>query len=129
VLNGIFQSLQTRGGQHQRWGFDLPRYGQLTLVSMLKALINDPGRYRLLALAVCKEPLVEKETPMTTHQVQELSPGPKSLADSPLKTVVPTEDFHLVCNALSLDGEKLLEACHAKIAGWSVPELPLDLQR
>jgi hypothetical protein len=81
----------------QRWGFDLPRYGQLTLASMLKALINaDPGRYRLLALVVCKEPLVEKETPMTTDQVQELSAGPKWLADSPLKVVIPTEDFHLI---------------------------------
>jgi chaperone required for assembly of F1-ATPase len=81
----------------QRWGFDLPRYGQITLVSMLKALINaDPGRYRLLALVVCKEPLVEKETPMTPHQVQELNAGPKWFAESPLKTVIPTEDFHLI---------------------------------
>src|SRR5271166_3744661 len=81
----------------QRWGFDLPRYGPLTLGSLLGALMHaDPGRYRLLALVVCKEPLVEKETPMTTHQVQELSAGPKWLADSPLKTVVPTEDFHLI---------------------------------
>ena len=81
----------------QRWGFDLPRYGQLTLVSMLKALINaDPGRYRLLALVVCKEPLVEKETPMTTEQVKELNAGPKWLGDSSWKMVVPTEDFHLI---------------------------------
>jgi len=81
----------------QRWGFDLPRYGRLTLVSMLKALINaDPGRYRLLALVVCKQPLVEKETPMTTDQVQELSAGPKWLGDSPWKMVVATVDFHLI---------------------------------
>lgn len=81
----------------QRWGFDLPRYGQLTLNSIVKALISaDPGRYRLLALVVCKEPLVEKETPMTTHQVQELNAGSKWLADSPLKTVASTEDFHLI---------------------------------
>ena len=81
----------------QRWGFDLPRYGQLTLVSMLKALINaDPGRYRLLALVVCKQPLIEKETPMTTEQVKELNAGPKWLGDSPWKTVVTTADFHLI---------------------------------
>ena len=55
-------------------GFDLPRYGQLTLASMLKALINaDPGRYRLLALVVCRQSLVEKEMPMTTEQVKELN--------------------------------------------------------
>jgi hypothetical protein len=78
----------------QRWGFDLPRYGQLTLTSMLKALINaDPGRYRLLALVVCKQPLIEKETSMTTEQVKELNAGPKWLGDSPWKTVVTTADF------------------------------------
>src|SRR5206468_2432074 len=81
----------------QRWGFDLPRYRQLTLTSMLKALINaDPGRYRLLALVVCKQPLIEKETPMTTEQVKELNAGPRWLGDSPWKTVVTTADFHLI---------------------------------
>jgi TPR repeat protein len=81
----------------QRWGFELPKYGPLTLDSLLGAIMHaDPGRYRLLALVVCKEPLVEQETPMTTHQVQELNAGPKWFADSPLKTVVPTEDFHLI---------------------------------
>jgi PEGA domain len=81
----------------QRWDFELPKYGPLTLDSLLGAIMHaDPGRYRLLMLVVCKEPLVEQETPMTTHQVQELNAGPKWFADSPLKTVVPTEDFHLI---------------------------------
>ena len=36
---------------------------------------------------VCKQPLIEKETPMTTEQVKELNAGPKWLGDSPWKTV------------------------------------------
>jgi len=81
----------------QRWGFDLPRYGPLTLGSLLGALMNaDPGRYRLLALVVCKQPLVEKETPMTPDQVVILNKGPSWLGDSPWKTVVATVDFHLI---------------------------------
>jgi len=42
----------------QRWGFDPPRYGPLTLGSLLRALINaDPGRYRLVALVASRQPL------------------------------------------------------------------------
>jgi hypothetical protein len=81
----------------QRWGFDLPQYQALTLKTVLKALMHaDPGRYRLIALVVSKQPLVEKEAPMTTAQVQKLNAGPNWLGDSPWKTVVTTADFHLI---------------------------------
>lgn len=81
----------------QRWGFDLPHYGQLTLGSLLRAITHaDPGRYRLIALAASKRPLVEKDMPMTTDQVVILNKGPRWLGDSPWKTVVATVDFHLV---------------------------------
>ena len=81
----------------QRWGFDLPRYGPLTLGSLLRALMHaDPGHYRLLALVVCKQPLIEKETPMTPDQMVILNKGPSWLGDSPWKTVVATADFHLI---------------------------------
>jgi TPR repeat protein len=81
----------------QRWGLDLPHYGQLTLGSLLKAVMHaDPGRYRLIALVACRQPLVEKDTPMTPDQVVTLNKGPSWLGDSPWKTVVATADFHLI---------------------------------
>src|SRR5271165_912085 len=81
----------------QRWGFDLPRYGPLTLRSLLGALMHaDPGRYRLMALVASRQPLIEKDTPMTPDQVEILNKGPSWLGDSPWKTVVATADFHLI---------------------------------
>jgi hypothetical protein len=81
----------------QRWGFDLPQYGALTLPQLLRAITHaDPGRYRLIALVVSRKPLVEKDTPMTQEQVAILNKGPRWLGDSPWKTVLATADFHLV---------------------------------
>jgi len=81
----------------QRWGFDLPRYGPLTLGSLLRALLNaDPGRYRLVALVASRQPLIAKDAPMTPDQVVILNEGPSWLGDSPWKTVVATTDFHLI---------------------------------
>jgi TPR repeat protein len=81
----------------QRWGFDLPRYGPLTLGSLLRALMHaDPGHYRLIALVASRHPLIEKDTLMTPDQVVILNKGPSWLGDSPWKTVVATTDFHLI---------------------------------
>jgi TPR repeat protein len=81
----------------QRWGFDLPRRGPLTLGSLLGALMHaDPGRYRLIALVASRQPLIEKDTPMTPDQVVTLNEGPSWLGDSSWKTVVATADFHLI---------------------------------
>jgi hypothetical protein len=82
---------------NQRWGFDLPRYRTLTMGSLLRALIHaDPGRYRLIALVVSRQPLIENATPMTSDQVVILNKGPSWLGDSPWKTVLATADFHLI---------------------------------
>lgn len=56
----------------------------------------DPGRYRLIALVASRQPLIEKDAPMTPDQVVTLNKGPSWLGDSAWKTVVATADFHLI---------------------------------
>jgi hypothetical protein len=83
----------------QRWGFDLPRYGPLTLGSLLGALMHaDPGHYRLIALVASRQPLIEKDTPMTPDQVVILNKGPSWLGDSPCVTRVTFQLNALPCS-------------------------------